>query len=153
MELVEGAGEVTAATDTYMTYDSSSNLLKTVVDGVDTTKQYADGSFEALGKHTIQGLSITNAGRIKNTTRATSTYIVLSTDYTIFANTDGGDWTLSLPAGIEGAEYEILLTGASGNTLTMAPNGIDKLFGFNADFDAYDYEGFTIKFNSVDGWR
>lgn len=102
---------------------------------------------------TINGLTTTNGGIVRQTVRVTTTYTVLSTDYTIYANTDSGDWTLSLPSGIEGAEYEILLTGASGNTLTISPNGTDKLFGFNDDFNAYDFEGFTIKYNSTDGWR
>jgi len=100
---------------------------------------------------TINGLTTTNGGIVRQTVRITEAYTVLSTDYTIYANTDSGDYPLYLPVGTEGAEYEVLVSGS--NTLTMTPNGTDKLFGENASFDAYDLEGFTIKYNTIEGWR
>ncbi len=132
---------------TYTSYVSANNRLETVVKGVKTHQSNTDGSTDILG------LLNTEAGRKKKSTRVTATYTALATDHIIYFNTDDGDADLFLPPGIPETEYEILLTGSSGNILTMKPNGDDKLFGFNEDFPAYDYEGFTMKFNSIEGWR
>ena len=43
-----------------------------------------------------------HSAKIVNTTRVTTTYTALVTDYMIFADTDGGAFTLTLPVGIEG---------------------------------------------------
>ena len=73
----------------------------------------------------------TNGGMVVNTTRITeadSPYTALVTDHHIFCDTDGGDITVNLPAGIDGTQYIIYNTGSSGNTLTNRYHNLLWLF-------------------------
>lgn len=101
----------------------------------------------------ILGIFTTESGRIKSITRITSSYTVKDSDHAIFADTDSGVISTSLPAGIEGTEYELNNTGSSGNDLTVTPNGSELLFGSASSFALIDSEGITIKYNSIEGWR
>ncbi len=94
----------------------------------------------------------TTSGRVRNTTRVTTTYTVLVTDDRVFANTDGGDYTITLPAGVDGQEFRIVNCGTSGNTLTIAPNGAEKIIGVNSSITADDSETIILTFESVEGW-
>ncbi len=94
-------------------------------------------------------------GQIDNTTRiTTSPYNILSTDLVIFVNTDGGNITANLPAGIEGTRYKIINSGTSGNTLTVDPNGTEQIFGGGAGVSTNlsDGQSIDVHYNATDGW-
>lgn len=94
-------------------------------------------------------------GQVDSTNRiTTSPYNILVTDYILFFNTDGGNITANLPAGIEGTRYKIINSGTSGNTLTVTPNGTEQLFGGGAGVSSNlsDGQSIDIHYNSVDGW-
>ncbi len=96
---------------------------------------------------------ITSTGkRIKNTTRYTTTQTIPVTDHIVFANTDGGAYTATLPAGVEGATHKIINSGSSSNNLTIAPNGSEHLLGINSNFVLADAETLDITYSGVDGW-
>ncbi|MDP4852257.1 MAG: hypothetical protein NWR22_03640, partial [Saprospiraceae bacterium] len=101
---------------------------------------------------TLDGILTTNSGVKRNITRQTTTYTILSTDFIIFGNTDAGNWSASLPAGVANTEYHIINTGTSGNILTVVPNGAEKIFGVNASFNLNDAESLVIRYNATDGW-
>jgi len=89
---------------------------------------------------------------IKSTTRITTTYTILVTDDRIFADTDGGAFTVTLPAGVEGQEFRIINCGSSGNDLTIAPNGAENLTGANASKAASDGTVVILTYNATEGW-
>jgi len=95
---------------------------------------------------------VDEAIRIVKTSRYTTTQTIPVTDHVIFANTDGGAWTATLPAGVEGQTFKIINSGASANTLTVAPDGTEHLLGVNSNFALADGETLEITFNSTDGW-
>ena len=101
----------------------------------------------------VIGIFNTESGRIKKITRVTADYTVLSTDHAVFADTDGGAVIATLPAGIQGTEYELNNVGSSGNNLTVTPNGSELLFGSASSFEMIDSEGITIKYEPTEGWR
>ena len=94
----------------------------------------------------------TTFGRIKTVTRKTTTATILVTDSVIFGNTDGGAWTATLPAGVSGQTFRIINSGASGNLLTVAPNGSEHLLGVNSNFNLFDAEALDLTYDSTDGW-
>jgi len=94
----------------------------------------------------------TSSGRIVGTTRITAAYTAGETDYMIFADTDGGAFTLTLPAGVEGRYYRIANVGSSGNDLTIAPDGAELLLGANANYTLSDGEVLIIVYNATEGW-
>lgn len=95
---------------------------------------------------------VTTAGRIKNTTRYTTTQAIPVTDDVVFANTDGSAWTATLPIGAEGQTLKIVNSGSSGNLLTLAPNGAEHLLGVNSNFLLFDGESLIVTYNATDGW-
>lgn len=104
------------------------------------------------------GVLETVGGRIHSETRIINTdspYTLLTTDNVIFADTDGGNITINIPAGISGTCYEWYNVGSSGNTLTVDPNGTETLLGGGAGVSATfeDEEGAITKYNSTNGWR
>lgn len=101
---------------------------------------------------TIDGKTTTNGGRVKNTTRYTTTQAIPVTDDVVFANTDGSAWTATLPAGVEGQSLEIINSGSLNNLLTITPNGAEHLLGVNSNFTLFDGEALKITFNATDGW-
>lgn len=111
---------------------------------------YLDGA--TAGTAQLVGTLDTTSGRIKNTTRVTTTYTILVTDSVIFANTDSAGYTVTLPAGAEGQTYKVINSGSSGNTLTLAPNGSEHLVGVNSNSTLADSEALQITYNSTDGW-
>ena len=94
----------------------------------------------------------TTAGRIYNTTRATTTYQILVTDHVVFCNTDASAWTATLPAGAEGQTLRVINSGSSGNDLTLAPDGAEHLLGANSNFTLRDGESLMLTYNATDGW-
>ena len=67
---------------------------------------------------------------VRRTTRVTTTYTILVTDREIFCDTDGGDFTVTLPALADGQSKRIINTGSG--TLTVAPDGTDTIDGVAA---------------------
>lgn len=116
------------------------------VDAADTV------SFDGLSNYWFDGTIKNTAGRIKNTTRYTTTQAIPVTDNIVFANTDGGAWTATLPAGVEGQTLKIINSGSSGNLLTVAPNGAEHLLGANSNFILFDGESLILTYNATDGW-
>lgn len=94
----------------------------------------------------------TTKGRIKSTTRITTTYTVLVTDHNIFCNTDGGAFTTTLPVGAEGQHLKLINCGS--NTLTVDPDGSEELYGAGAGVAATLAAGeiIDITYNATEGW-
>ena len=107
---------------------------------VDILSVNSDGTLTSLG------------GRVKNTTRVTTTYTILITDDVVFANTDAGAYTVTLPAGVEGQTFKIINSGSSVNNLALAPNGAEHLLGANSNFALADGESLILTYNATDGW-
>ena len=84
--------------------------------------------------------------------RNTSNTTITNAAYHWFGNTDGGGFTYTLPAGVDGEGYRIVNTGSSGNDLTITPDGSDDLLGANSSFTLADGEALLIVFDSNDGW-
>ena len=91
------------------------------------------------------------AGVVVNTTRVTTTYTVLTTDHTVFCDTDGGAFTITLPAGVEGQTYKIINCGSGGNNLTIDGNGAETIFSEATQYLA-DAEVLDLTFNTTEGW-
>jgi len=142
--LMKLSGYITAATaDKYISHQID-----------DTTDYY----LVAREDSNILGVDIqmplkTSSSRIADTTRVTTTYTVLVTDHHVFADTDGGAFTATLPAGVDGQVIKIMNTGTSSNLLTIAPNGADLLIGVNSNFTLYDGEALLIVYDSTEGWQ
>ena len=98
------------------------------------------------------GILNTASGRIKNTTRVTTTYTILVTDDVVFANTDSAGYTVTLPVGVEGQTVKIINSGSSVNNLTLAPDGSEHLMGANSNFTLADGESLILTYNATDGW-
>jgi len=130
-------------------YNGSDQLF---IDITNTATPLIHGDFSTRVL-TINGLFETTTGRIVNTTRVTTTYPILAADEEIFGDTDGGAFTVTLPAGVAGTKYRIMNTGTSGNTLTIAPNGAELLKGVNSNFTLNDAEALLIVYESTEGWN
>ena len=92
------------------------------------------------------------SGQILNTTRVTTTYTVLTTDYAVYCDTDGGAFTATLPAGADGQTFKIINVGTSSNNLTLAPNGAELLIGVNSNFTLFDGESLLLTYETTEGW-
>ena len=119
------------------------------------TSAYAEqktfGNHEVENAITVGGLTTTNAGRVAQTTRVTTTYTALATDHIIFGDTDGGAFTITLPAGVEGTHYKIVNVGTSGNDLTIDGDSAEEIYG-ELTPALSDGEVIDIHFNSTEGW-
>ncbi len=96
--------------------------------------------------------TITSAGRIANTDRYTSNQTLNSANNIVLGDTDGGAFTITLPAGVDGTHYKISNVGSSGNTLTLTPDGSELLVGANANFDLFDGETLDLSYETTEGW-
>lgn len=115
-------------------------ITKWIWDGNERGRMTTDGTFKNVG------------GRIKPPTRYTSTDTIETNDYEVFGNTDSGSFTLTLPVGSDGMAYRIVNTGTSGNTLTIARGGTNKLLGGTSGIDLADGESLVIVFDATDNW-
>jgi len=97
---------------------------------------------------------ITRSGRICNTDRYTSTQTLDEDNEIVFCDTDGGAFTINLPAGTEGRHYKIINCGSSGYDLTVDPNGTEQLYGGGAgvSMTVSDGEVIDIHYNATEGW-
>ena len=91
-------------------------------------------------------------GRVVSALRATSN-ITLNTTYdNVFADTDGGAFTITLPAGVNGTKYRIINCGSSGYDVTIAPTGAEKITGANASISLPDSDIIILVYQSTEGW-
>jgi hypothetical protein len=93
----------------------------------------------------------TGGGRIRNTTRYTTTQTIPVTDDRVFCNTDSGAWVATLPAGVDGQEFRILNCGI--NNLTLTPDGAELLFGENSNFTLLPGDVEIITYEPTEGWK
>jgi hypothetical protein len=93
---------------------------------------------------------LTNPGTV---TRLTATATLSLADYNVFGNTDAGDFTVTLPPGVDGAYHRIANTGISDNQLTVAPDGLELLLRENDTFILNDQEVLTLVYQSMEGWE
>ena len=85
-------------------------------------------------------------------TRVTGNTTLGADDRDVFADTDGGGFTVTLPAGISGTYYRILNSGSSNNNLTLEPDGAELLLGENSGFTLTDGDVLIIVYDSTEGW-
>jgi hypothetical protein len=97
------------------------------------------------------GALATSSGRIVNTTRVTAAYTADATDHMIYADTDGGAFTVTLPAGVEGQYLRIANVGTSGNDVTVDGNGAETVMGAATQALA-DGEIMILVYNATEGW-
>ena len=90
-------------------------------------------------------------GAIATTIRVTTTYTVLSTDDIVYCDTDGGAFTVTLPAGVEGKHYKLINCGSSGNNLTIDGNGSETVSG-SVTKTLTDGQVADLHYNSTEGW-
>ena len=119
-------------------------MAKRLVAGTDAVVLESNGTLSA------QGLT-TSGGRVVNTTRVTTTYTATVHDHMLFADTDGGAWTLTLPAGVEGQYFRIANVGTSGNDLTIDGDGGETVMGA-ATQTMSDGEIVILTYNATEGW-
>ena len=95
----------------------------------------------------------TDGGRRKRVDRLTSNTTVDSTYHIVFGDTDGGAFTVTLPASpTSGDEFVIKNTGGSGNNLTVGRNG-NNIEGAASDLTLGDGDSRTFVFETTEGWR
>lgn len=94
----------------------------------------------------------THSGRIVGVTRITGDTTLDAGHHHVFANSDGGDVAVDLPAGVSGTEYRIVNTGGSANLVSVSPDGAELLFGANASFTLNDNESLILVYDATDGW-
>lgn len=92
------------------------------------------------------------ATRVIKTTRAAAIYTALVTDDAIFCDTDGGAWTLTLPAGVDGQKFMITNCGSSDNDLTVDGNGAEEING-SVTMTLVDGDSIIIVFETTEEWR
>jgi len=76
-------------------------------------------------------------------------------DEVINVDTDGGDVTVNLPAGIDSNHKKIVNTGTSGNTAVVVPDGTEQIRGGGAGVqcDVEDGETLDVNFDpATDDW-
>lgn len=96
----------------------------------------------------------TTKGRINGTTRTTTTATLDTDDEIVYANTDSGAYTVTLPTGVEGTHYKIMNTGTSGNDLTIAPDGTEQIWksGAGTSIVLSDGDILNLHYSNEDGW-
>ena len=88
--------------------------------------------------------------RIIKTARYTTTQVIPVTDHAVFCDTDGGAWTATLPAGVDGQEFFITNSGA--NTLTLDGNGTETING-ELTQELSDSDSVHLVFETTEKWR
>ena len=141
-----------------LSYDATNYATFTVADDgaltittVDADAAEADIILSPDGDVVVNALLNTGAGRIVNTTRVTTTYTALVTDYMIYADTDGGAFTITLPAGVEGQYLRIANVGSSLNNLTIDGDGAETVRGALTQ-TLYDGDIIIVVYNATEGW-
>ena len=147
------SGDITITNTGVVAVNSVTGTIPVNKGGTGQTS-YTDGqlligstSGNTLVKSTLTagtGISIVNAGGSITvassgstaTTTKTANYTILTSDSTIFVNSTGGAFTLTLPnpSTIAGKIYRIIGTSGTmnANPVTLAPNGAEKIEGLAA---------------------
>jgi hypothetical protein len=102
----------------------------------------------------ISGI-IASEGRLKGKVRLTiadSPHNIQISEENIFADTDDGPIVLNLPAGSDGEQHKITNVGSSNNDVTLNPNDLELLNGFNASEAIRDSETFDVGYDDIEGW-
>ena len=96
----------------------------------------------------------TNAIPLKNIAIGDTPYPATVGDEVIAVDTDGGDVTVNLPAGVNGNHKKIVNTGASGNTAIVTPNGTEQIRGGGAGvpFNVEDGLSLDVNFDPSGDW-
>jgi hypothetical protein len=97
-------------------------------------------------------VTIPVGGGKDKTDRYTANQTLTPANEIVLGDTDGGAFTITLPAGIDELHYKISNTGSSVNALTITPNGSDLLAGVNENFELLDGETLDITFETTEGW-
>lgn len=97
-------------------------------------------------------VTIPVGGDIDTTNRYTSNQTLTPANEVVYGDTDGGAFTITLPAGVNGLHLKISNVGATSNALTLTPDGSELLFGVNASFDLLDGETIDIGYETTEGW-
>ena len=84
--------------------------------------------------------------RITSATTLDNTYNV------VFCDTDGGAFTVTLPAGSSGSHFKIINVGSSDNDVTIDPDASELIFGSATSYILLDDESITIDYDSTEGW-
>ncbi len=84
--------------------------------------------------------------------RNTVSTIIDTTAYQWNGNTDSASFVYTLPVGVQDTQYKVVNTGTAGNSLTLTPNGLEKLLGINSSFILYDGESLLLGYDKTDGW-
>jgi hypothetical protein len=90
----------------------------------------------------------TSASRISKITRITGNTTLDATHEMIAADTDGGAFNVTLPAGINGLKYPIKNVGSSGNNVTLIPDGAESI----ESTIIADGECFQLVYETTEGW-
>lgn len=132
-----GAIHLGGKTTTAKVYSSAANILN------------LEGASKVIvSSGTLQN----NNGRIVKTTRITANTTLDTTHHNIFCDTDGGAFTVTLPAGVAGTKYRIINTGTSGNAVTITPDVAELLLGENSNWTLLDGDVLTIVYETTEGW-
>lgn len=96
----------------------------------------------------------TLVGRIHKTTRITGATTLTASHHVVLCDTDGGAFTVTLPAGVEGTNYRLINCGSSGNNLTVDPDGTEQILGGGAGVatTVTDGNSINIHYNATEGW-
>ena len=129
-----------AYNNTYIVYDN--DRLEVWADAVEVLRMDSDY---------VQTL----VGRRAKTTRLTSGATLASEHHIVFCDTDGGAFTVTLPAGVEGTHYKLINCGSAGNDLTIDPNGTEQIWGGGAGVAMVLIDGdiLDMHYNVTEGWR
>jgi hypothetical protein len=119
---------------------------------IDMPVDLIDNNLTTTGDVSCDTLA-TTGGRIVNTDRFTSGPQTLdATHHNVFCDTDGGAFTINLPAGIDGTEYRIINTGSGGNDVTITPNGSEDIYGSNSSITLSDGSSTVLVYETTEGW-
>lgn len=102
----------------------------------------------------LNPISRANKAKKVPVVRTTTNLTLNSTHQKVFCDTDGGAIIITLPAGSDGTEYQIINTGSSGNDVTVTPDGTEQIFngGAGTSFVLADSEGITITYEDTENW-
>jgi hypothetical protein len=105
------------------------------------------------GNVNITGIVTRSSGIRKKTRRMTATGDVLVTDEVVYIDTDGGDVTATLPAGVDGQSFRLINVGSATNTATIAVQAGEKILGVADDtFLLEDGEALILTFETTEEW-
>jgi hypothetical protein len=102
-------------------------------------------TLDAAGVIVETGYFQTDQGRIKNTSRYTSTQAIPVTDDQVFCN---GTFTVTLPVGVDGQAFRIINAGTGTITITSAEN----IVGSTQDVILNAGDIIILTFETTDKW-